>query len=129
MLFFMVIAVATAVEDVSAAKYKQFDKGSKIIGKDAVGKNVSISWNAKSNGKTVKTVCNFHKVYGKNKKTKIASITATLTKISKTKIKYTVTTKEKGRKSVTETFIKKTKLTAKSYYNKTDKKTYRKLTL
>jgi len=118
----MVIAVATAVEDVSAAKYKQFDKGSKNL-----GNGVSTSWTAKSNGKTVKTVFNVYIEYFGVGKYKYSSMSTTLTKTSKTKLKYTITTNINGSKA-TKKYSEKTKLSAKNYYNKYIKKAYKKMT-
>ena len=116
----MVIAVATAVEDVSAAKYKQFDKGSKNF-----GNGYSTSWTAKYNGKTVKTTCNCYYLYsGQSKKTKIGSVSGTMTKVTKNKMKSKMTINLYGSKS-TKPFVDKTKLSSKSFYNKYYKKAYK----
>ena len=117
----MVISMAYAVDDVSAAKYKKFDQGKKYI-----GDGVTASWDAYSNGKTVKTTCNFYiKDPKTNKNTKYGSMKTTLTKSSKNTLKAKITVNVLGSKN-SKTTSEKTKLSAKSYYNKHIKKLYKK---
>lgn len=119
MLFFMLIAVASAVDGVSAAKYKKIDQGKKYV-----GDGVTTSWNAYYNGKTVKTTCNFYiKVSKESDYYKYASMKTTLTKTSKTKLKSSMTLNILGSKSSVTT-TERTSLTAKSYYTKYFRKAY-----
>lgn len=117
LIFFMAIAIASAVDDVSSAKYKKFDSGKKINSNNG---NIA-TWTAYSNGKTVKTTLNVYAKKG-NKKVKIAYTEFTLTKISKNKLNIVITGKNSKNK-----YTEKTSLSAKAYYNKYIKSIYKSL--
>ena len=112
------IAMISAVESVSAAKYKTIDTGKKAF-KDNNIPMIS-KWNAKSNGKTVIA---YWKLYFKNPKTKryilASNVKFSFKKISKTKLVGTGTTyKTVAAPYSKEPIASKTRLSAKSYYFK-----------
>ena len=128
LLLLIAVSVTTATE-VSAAKYKKFDNGTKVGGYNKNGQKFSIFWAAYSNGNYVKTTCNFYKKPpGSNKKIKFAYMKTVLTKISKNKVKYTITSNLYGPKTI-ERHTEKTKLSAKAYYIKQIKSAYKSFTL
>ena len=119
LVLFMLIAVATAVDDVSAAKYKKFDSGKKVSSNGYTSK-----WVAYSNGKDVKCTGNFYmKIEGQS--LKIGTMKVTLVKVSKNKIKGTMTSKFIGSKKESDTKTFKSKLSTKTYYKKNIKKLFK----
>ncbi|MCL2687805.1 MAG: hypothetical protein FWE58_04650 [Methanobrevibacter sp.] len=102
-------ATVSAIDAVSAAKYKKIDSNKYTADNGAI-----VKYTTSFNGKTVKMV---NKVYTKNSKY-LGSQTYYLTKTSKTQLKIKVVTRVKGSPPKVESGFGKTKLSAKSYYLK-----------
>ena len=111
----MICAALSAVDTVSAAKYKKIDSG-----KYKEDSGVLDKYTTYYNGKTVKISFNG---YAKNKKTKkytkyLGNVKYYLTKTSKKKLKVVKVSKLKGTPSQKETSYDITSLSAKKYYYK-----------
>lgn len=120
----MTIAIASAVESASAAKYKTIDTGKKTLKE---GNSTIISkWNTQSNGKSIKTKW---KLYVKTPETRVfvlgSNSLLSFKKIGKKKIVGTFKTyKTMVTSPSTKPVVDKTSLSAKSYYFKKIKPLY-----
>ena len=112
LIFFILIAVTSSVDTISATKYKKIDQG-KINGYNGV----LVKYVTYHNGKTVKM---FNKVYikNKNKYKQLSTMNIYLTKNTKTKLKIRIVSSSKGVPDFKHTFYEKTRLSAKSFYKK-----------
>jgi len=112
LLLFMVIAMASAVDDVSAAKYTKYNSGTKVFSDGFTSK-----WVAYSNGKNIKSTCNAYMKKG-GKDVKIGTVKVNLVKVGKNKLKWTKIIKLIGANKKTETRTVIYKSSTKSYYKK-----------
>ncbi|MGL4670305.1 MAG: hypothetical protein ACRCVG_06935 [Methanobacteriaceae archaeon] len=122
-LFFVLMLlcmIAGSVNSVSAAKYKSFDKGESYL----VYKN---SWKSYYNGKTVVSNYKMHIKYpNKSKYELYVKSKVYLTKVSKTKLKVTVYNYRTKYNSYSKNVqYSKTNLSAKSFYLKYYKKSFK----
>ncbi len=86
----MVCAVVSAVDAVSAAKYKVIDKGTKYFDFYKKGdKDIKSVWKTQSNGKKIVANWKVYRSFGKKKYKLFSNIKITITKPSKTKFKTT----------------------------------------
>ena len=120
---FMLCAVVSAVDDVSAAKYKVIDKGTKYYDNDVKGdKNVKSVWKTYSNGKKIVIYWKGYNNFGKKEYKLVTNSKITVTKVSKTKFKITdISYRTKYVPYDKDTYYVKSKLSLKSYYSKTYK--------
>jgi hypothetical protein len=119
-VFILFGALVVASDSVSAAKYKKIDNGeNKLIYKN--------SWKSYYNGKTVVTAYKMYVKYPNKLKYEIyVNNNIYLTKVSKNKLKVTVVNhRTKNNPYGKYTDYVKTVLSAKSYYNKFYKKSFR----
>jgi hypothetical protein len=117
---FLIFAVVNSVGTVSATKYKVFDKGENEL----IHKN---SWKSYYNGKTVVSNYKMHIKYPNKKKYELyVNSKIYLTKVTKNELKITIVnygTKYSPYNKYTD--YVRTSLSAKSYYNKNYKKSFR----
>jgi hypothetical protein len=111
---FMVCALVSVVDTVSAVKYKKIDSG-KAYPEDGM----AVKWTTYSNGNSVKTNYSMYaKFSSKGKYKYMGKMGIFLTKSSKTKLKYTVSLSSSYTESYKKSGYEKTSRTAKSYYFK-----------
>ena len=112
LILLMTCVAVSAVDPVSAAKYKKIDSGNVDANDGSV-----IKYTTQFNGKTVKMT---NKIYaiGKNKSKYVGTATYYLTKTNKKTIKQTIVISSKGFKSKKTIDYYTTSLSAKSYYKK-----------
>jgi len=117
---FMLCAVVSAVDDVSAAKYKMTDKGTKYIDNDVKGdKNVKSVWKTYYNGKKIIIYWKGYNNFGKKKYKLVSNSKITITKPSKTKIKITtISYRTKYVPYRKTTYCAEDSLGLKTYYSK-----------
>ena len=116
LVLLMTCVAISAVDAVSAAKYKKIDSG-----QYSTNQGYLIKYNTVYNGKIVKTT---HKLYGYDKNNTLvnaATFSFNLKKVSKKKIKGVAMISGKGFKTKKNTAYEKTKLSVKSYYMKSFK--------
>jgi len=124
---FMFCAVVSAVEDVSAAKYKVIDKGTAYIDNDVKGdKNVKSVWKTYSNGKKIVIYWKGYNNFGKKKYQLVSNSKDSITKVSKTEFKITsISYRTKYVPYSKKTYYEKSSLSLKSYYLKRCKPAFR----
>ena len=112
LVLLMTCVAVSAVDDVSAAKYKKFDSGQIKTSDESLFK-----YSTSYNGKTVKMT---NKIYAKekNKYAYLGTVIYYLTKTNKKNLKMTIVISSKGFKTKKSIEYHRTNLSAKSYYNK-----------
>jgi len=89
---FMFCAVVSAVDEVSAAKYKVIDKGIKYFDfYEKKDKEIKSVWKTQSNGKKIVVDWKNYRKFGKKNYKLFSDIRISMTKVSKTKVKVTYT--------------------------------------
>ena len=123
----MFCAVVSAVEDVSAAKYKVIDKGTAYIDNNVKGdKNVKSVWKTYSNGKKIVIYWKGYNNFGKKKYQLVSNSKISITKVSKTKFKITsIDYRTKYGLYSKNTYYTENGLSLKSYYSKYYKPDFR----
>ena len=124
---FILCAVVSAVDAVSAAKYKVIDKGTKYLDIGVKGDESAKSvWKTYYNGKKIVIYWKAYNRMGKKKYQLVANLEITITKVSKTKVKITyINYRTKYGSYIKSTYYDKSNLSLKNYYSKYYKPDFR----